>query len=331
MIIQSVQKIMNFKENLVTIFVTVRFKSLITGFILILIVTFSAGQKYHTKCQSEESSTIYLCNEDIPETLERIFFVSLRIWEGDFLEALEALGTGKGKEFIDKTSNSNKETLLHLATKEGNKDTVLKLLDRSTDDVNARDKDGKTALYMAAEKDHADTVQALLNHGAYVNARDDNYGETALHVAAEKDHAETVQVLLNHDADADVNARDKDDWTALHWAAYKDNTKTVQVLLNHDADVNARDKDDWTALHWAAYKDNTKTVQVLLMKNNTEVNAQDKDGKTALDLATDRGHTKIIQLLKEHGARHPVAQRDASPQHRSPKSSITATLATAII
>jgi ankyrin repeat protein len=84
-------------------------------------------------------------------------------------------------------------------------------------DANVHDKDGQTLLHLASKDGDLDFAQLLLDHGADANARGSN--RTALHLASQRGHLKVVQLLLNRGADP--NASDKNNQIPLHLVSQK--------------------------------------------------------------------------------------------------------------
>ena len=167
-------------------------------------------------------------------------------------------------------TNSQGETVLHLAVKYGHKRIVNFLLTQEVN-VNAQNVSGDTPLHYAAETGRFEFVEVLLAHGANAHARNrqrwaflplaggernaeivkflsvageeeavgKNRGETPLHQAAQSGNEQTVRVLLTHGAD--VNARSMyNGQSPLHLAAANGNPAVLALLLAHGADIGAR-------------------------------------------------------------------------------------------
>src|SRR3989338_4389561 len=92
--------------------------------------------------------------------------------------------------------------------------------------------------------------------------------ETLLHRASAIGASQVVKFLLEHNAD--VDARESDQWTPLHLAAQNGHLDVAQLLLAHNADVDARDPNQWTPLHLAAYQGHLDVAQLLLAHNADE-------------------------------------------------------------
>ena len=112
---------------------------------------------------------------------------------------------------------------------------------------------------------------------------------------------------------------------ALSSAALFGQTKVVALLLEAEADVNAKNRDGSTPLHSAAFLGQYETAK-LLLENGADVNIRNGDGGTPLDatgvdwettrfivgmlrIRVDRekvetGRAKVIALLRQRGSEH---------------------------
>ncbi|KAI7881081.1 ankyrin, partial [Lichtheimia hyalospora FSU 10163] len=140
------------------------------------------------------------------------------------------------------------------ATKEGDVSLVVRALEMAGDNantlVNTRDPDTQsTLLYLAIthNKDPVPLLKVLLAYGADPTLPN-VYSVQAIHaLAVHCNHhsiLEALQLLL--DNEADVNARDGDDWTPLHYVArFVRNESTLlpalRLLIQRGAQVNATD------------------------------------------------------------------------------------------
>jgi hypothetical protein len=91
---------------------------------------------------------------------------------------------------------------LMAAAKEGDVETVRRLVNEYDLDVNQSDQYGRTALHFAALRGHEGVARLLLELGADVN-QSDQYGRTALDFAAFQGHEGVARLLL--ESGADVN------------------------------------------------------------------------------------------------------------------------------
>ena len=71
----------------------------------------------------------------------------------------------------------------------------------------------------------------------------------------------------------------------------------VEYLINHNADINAKNRNDWTPLHYAAKYDRLSIVEYLV-NHKADINAINNDSKTPLGESTE---LKILEFLKSKG------------------------------
>ena len=119
--------------------------------------------------------------------------------------------TGAGTAVVD-----YKQTALHLAARNGDRETLQLLLEYSAD-VSAKTETGETALHLVTETTHKPMAVLLLQNRADVVARN-NSGETALHWTVRGASQVMVAFLIDR-AGADIAAKTNSRETALHWAA----------------------------------------------------------------------------------------------------------------
>ncbi len=95
-------------------------------------------------------------------------------------------------------------TVLMMAVKLGNSESVRKLLQVVGADIDARDHQNNTALILAAAEGNRDTVNVLLDGGAAIDVRGSQWS-TALHRAIIAGHRTVMEALLMRNAD--INSR----------------------------------------------------------------------------------------------------------------------------
>ena len=78
------------------------------------------------------------------------------------------------------------------------------------------------------------------------------------------------------------------------------------MLLAHDANVKAKDNNDWTALHGAVQFGQLDILE-MLVKKGADVNATAKTGQTPYTMALQQaaGRPEIAELLKQNGGKEP--------------------------
>lgn len=131
-------------------------------------------------------------------------------------------------------------------------------------DDNECNSNGETAVYKAARNGHIDVVKALIeSYGAKVNINR-NDGRSPLMAAVENGDDEVIKTLLSYGAKYDQVANDGS--SALVVAATVDNLSAIQLLLNYGANINFRTIDDDTALSICTKRGNVDIAMVLLEK-----------------------------------------------------------------
>lgn len=254
-----------------------------------------------------------------------------------FKSALSDIRSQKLKEKndrLDKIRGSIHEELLS-ASKEGNKDKIIDLLDKGAD-INVQDEYGYTPLMRLVRDyegdDKVELFSIFIDKGVDLSITE-NMCNTALQLA-KKNNSEEVylqmkeivnlknssqieankKLLYAADRDdsiepvksaleqgANINAKDYRGLTALMLASYNREIKTIQFLLEQGADLDATDNNGKTALMLAAWKGNFIAIK-LLVEQGANIDAQDNNGNTALMNASWCGHFDTVRYLLEKGA-----------------------------
>jgi ankyrin repeat protein len=166
-----------------------------------------------------------------------------------------------------------------------------------SNDVNARNGEGKTLLHQAADEGYYNAVKKLVARGSNVNARDD-FGDTPLYASVWGCSAGVMSLLI--EAGADIDSRNESAETALHHAAEQGYAWAVETLIEAGADVNARDEAGDTPLFSAAGSDDVAVLK-LLIDAGADVNTKNKFGETPLSEA-GRWNADVRRLLVAAGA-----------------------------
>jgi ankyrin repeat protein len=238
----------------------------------------------------------------------------------------------------DREYRARAMTTLMIAARDGDLDTVKKLLHSKGVSVDDRSKknmweSGRTALMYAAEEGHEEIVDLLLNAAASplikdTGSVDDRGGRTALHYAAGGGHVNVVQRLLNRGAS--VNAVDSKGITPLMLAAENAHAEAVSLLLTKGAEVNAKDRFAGTALFAAISSlgffekkvvrgsihvsriiplKRVKRTAQLLLRAGADPNISHKEYGTPLMSAAHAGNLSFVQLLIAAGAEVNLGDR----------------------
>ena len=145
-------------------------------------------------------------------------------------------------------------------------------------------------IWSAAAAGNIKAIKGHLAKGVDINAKDSIFGATALSSAALFGQTKVVALLL--EAEADVNAKNRDGSTPLHSAAFLGQYETAKLLLENGADVNIRNGDggtplDATGVDW-------ETTRFILGMLRIKVSRE----------KIEAGRTKIIEILRQHGSEH---------------------------
>jgi uncharacterized protein len=171
---------------------------------------------------------------------------------------------------------------------------VRRLLDVTSDLVNARDQRGSTPLMQAAMYRDVAMLEVLLERGADVNLVN-NDGATALMRAA--GDYDKVKLLL--DRGANVDAKSNLGRTPLLIAAnFPGNVKTVKLLLDRGANIKDQDPFGDTCLTAASKRGDVEMVKALI-DAGVDLFA---GGRPPLAWAAEEGNLETVVCLLEHGA-----------------------------
>jgi ankyrin repeat protein len=161
----------------------------------------------------------------------------------------------------------------------GKTGTLVKLLARDPELINAYSEDGFQPLGLACFFDHYETVEFLVKAGAPLNS----YSNNALHAAP------------------------------LQSAVSASNLRIVQLLLANGADPNCREAGGFTPLHAAAQNGDMDMIRTLIF-GGADLEARADNGKLPVDLALDEEHEEAARLLMEGITRRNRVRRPAQPK-----------------
>ena len=205
--------------------------------------------------------------------------------------------------------NTDGETPLIIASRDGNKDIVKLLLSHPQIDTDVREvMVGKSALHMACWYGHPEVAMLFLQRSEIDINEVDWKGQTALRLTSDYGHSEVAKLLLN-EPHIDVNKADSSGLTPLSKAASNDIWQCIELiselLLRPEVDINSADSFGRTALLWASYYGNTEVVKLLLERPDIDITKEGilnfnfftKEGVTALHLAAFYGYSEIVKML----------------------------------
>ncbi|XP_052576039.1 cortactin-binding protein 2 isoform X3 [Peromyscus californicus insignis] len=156
---------------------------------------------------------------------------------------------------------AGRPTLLQQAAAQGNVTLLSMLLNEEGLDINYSCEDGHSALYSAAKNGHTDCVRLLLNAEARVDAADKN-GFTPLCAAAAQGHFECIELLTAYDAN--INHAAAGGQTPLYLACKNGNKECIKLLLEAGTDRSIKTRDGWTPIHAAVDTGNVDSLKLLM-------------------------------------------------------------------
>ena len=190
---------------------------------------------------------------------------------------------------------SESESELHQAAKEGNIEMVVKSLQDHPSEINLEDDTGNTPLCIATKMRHLDVVHILLRHSASINSSEIN----PMHQVRD---ASIARALI--EAGGDVHATDNQGNTPLHRAVLVKEISVINVLIEHGANVNFPNSRGETPLHNASEPiEKDLDVMKALISSGASVNIKDNARKGPLHHACEIPvMSEPIKLLIHHGA-----------------------------
>ena len=192
---------------------------------------------------------------------------------------------------------TNNDTPLILATREGHEDVVKYLLERKakSSDVSLHNNAGETARHVAGRDGATVIAVRLLLAGAPRDARDEN-GATPVFHAAQTGNDTLIEKLA--EAKADLNLPDNKNTTPLIQAVKFTQMAAAMALLEKGAGLNAQDELGMTALMYAVVLNENDFAQKLVARG-AHTGLTNKRGQTALALAHDLGRDDVARALEQ--------------------------------
>ncbi|WP_447637551.1 ankyrin repeat domain-containing protein [Flavobacterium microcysteis] len=167
-------------------------------------------------------------------------------------------------------------------------------------DANTADNNKNSLLLIATRNGQTEMAKLLVKHGADVNQQSDNLDSAFLYAGA-SGQTELVQLYLNHGARFDLFNRYNG--TALIPACERGHVETVRLLANTKKfPIDHVNRLGWTALMEAiVLGDGSKKYQeiVQILKDaGSRLDIPDSDGVSPLQHAKNRGFKEIVSLLQ---------------------------------
>ena len=183
----------------------------------------------------------------------------------------------------------------------------------TTFDTELRNDERETILHVAAKNGAKETVAVLLENGADTNAEDDK-GDSPLALAAYNNYPDIADMLL--EKDSDPNTRNSKGDPLLFWCIKNNKQEIIASLVSHGADVNIQDLSGDFPLHVAVSQNTPRWIR-FLHKFNVEMDPLDANGKTPLIIACEKSLTDCVEALVECGANVHFQRKDdgSTPLH----------------
>lgn len=192
-------------------------------------------------------------------------------------------------------------TLLHSASKSGNKELVRLLIQEGAD-VNAQDEDGESPLHGAmARGDNYNVARTLIENGADLSGQAVD-GKTPLHNIFNN----TISHVLMRDDWLENTLPDSEAMSITHYLAWSSKS-TLEIFqrghLYDDADMLSTDKSGRTCLHFAASRGNLEVLSYLVRRVSLEdMEKKDIQGRTPLHYAAESSRASgVIDILVGRG------------------------------
>jgi ankyrin repeat protein len=212
---------------------------------------------------------------------------------------------------VVKATDTEKNTLLHLAVASANVQIVELLLSKNVE-PSAKRKDGQTAIHLCAKTDSVEILEKLINEGGDINDMDDE-NETILHKSAAHNKENVLKYALSKQNDPDfIEKKNNNGATALLLAAQFGHIACVTLLLESGADMfSGRDKRERSPVYLASMSNHIQTLEILLQhardhngleKEKLAINGIDRYSRTSLHAAAELGHVDIVKELLKRGA-----------------------------
>lgn len=140
-------------------------------------------------------------------------------------------------------------------------------------------------------------VRLLARNPELVNAYAED-GFQPLGLACHFGYFEAADYLVK--AGAPVNSVSHNEWKAapIQSAAAAGHEVLVRLLLKNGADPNVREQGGYTPLHAAAQNGDEEMIRTLLY-GGADMGIKGNDGKLPIDLAREAGYPEVVRLLEE--------------------------------
>ncbi len=120
-----------------------------------------------------------------------------------------------------------------------------------------------TLLHTAVKQGYIDIVKYLIECDCDINAQTRRGKATPLHYATYLNvPSELLSILLDHGAELEM--KDEDHASAFMWASYLNNSNAIKILFDRNADPYTIDYFGLSPLEWASHQGNLESVAFLI-------------------------------------------------------------------
>ena len=151
-------------------------------------------------------------------------------------------------------------------------------------------------LFESIRQGDADTVKKMLSENPQLTEQRDPRGFPPLVLSSYNEQLEITQHLL--DAGADIDAQDAGGNTALMGVCFKGYPHIAELLIDRGANVNKQGANGATALMYTAMFGQNEIAE-LLLQHGADKSIQDQRGNTAIDHARMQGAPGMVELLSD--------------------------------
>ncbi|XP_046582740.1 ankyrin repeat and KH domain-containing protein 1-like isoform X2 [Haliotis rubra] len=189
---------------------------------------------------------------------------------------------------------------LYSASKDGDLETVKRILAAGHVDINTRGFYSLTPVMEAAYRGHSDVVEFLVGRGADVSLVNSD-GNNVLHLACGGGDLETVKLIVSRKL-VDVNSRGWNSMTPVMRAARWGRSDVVEFLVGRGADVSLVDSTSNNVLYYACIGGDLETVKLIVSWNVLDINSRGDYSRTPVMKAARNGHSDVVEFLVGRGA-----------------------------
>lgn len=205
-------------------------------------------------------------------------------------------------ELVDKFSFSpqsvdqNQEHAIHIAAYFGHTEIILHCLENNWCPIDIANASQCTALHIACKQGHKQTVESLIEKGSNIQAISKN-GWTVFHFACLSGKMKLVQRLLSNNT-IKSDSKTLLGSTGVHIACMAGDIKLLRFLVQHcGLSPHEKEKFGATPLHFALVREQNEVAEVLVKEYHADPNAQNQDGNTPLHISCSGEDSKLVQFF----------------------------------